>query len=228
MSNRSGLSIWSWFLGALISLLLFYSILKNFSFLRSSVVPVPVQSLPVVQYVPVLVPSRGPSQSLPVPQQSKEKESQVVSTVDGSYKGYIESAGKRYYVYSPSVVSETYKYRVSGVNIKCLTVDINGVPFEAMLDTGASYVVLSLDAVRKLGIKEFVGSGIQRTASGFVPAYYFYASVKLGSFEIKDVKCSYLPSNPRANSYVLLGGSFLSHFNYSINESEGTVTFKLK
>lgn len=154
----------------------------------------------------------------------KEKQSQLVSTVGGGYSGYIEYNGKRQSVYEPVVTSQTFKYR-SVNNIKYLDVEINGVPFEMMLDTGASYVALNSDAVQKLGVKNFVGQGVHNTANGKIQVNYFYvSSLKLGSFEVKDVKCGYSPSN----SYNLLGGSFLQHFNYEINESAGTITFVAK
>lgn len=216
MSNRSGLTIWSWFLGALISLLFFYFILKIFPPCPSDVY-VPVQSPPVFQHVPD--PSR--SRSLPV---LPGKESQIVSTAGGDYSGYIEHDGKRYDVYEPFIKSQTFRYYSQGRNTKILTVEINGVPFEMLFDTGASYVSLNSDAVRKLGVKSFVREIMVNTTSGRTASYQFYASIKLGSFEVNDVECGYIP----ASSQNLLGGSFLKHFNYSIDESVGTITLSLK
>ncbi|MDP3048319.1 MAG: retropepsin-like aspartic protease [Thermodesulfovibrionales bacterium] len=211
MGNRSGLNVWSWFFGALITLVFVYLFLKIIPS-RPSVVYVPVQSPSVVQSVPNVL--------LPVPQQFKQRESQLVSTVGGGYSGYIEHGGKRYDVYEPAVKSQTFKYR-SRADTKNLDVVINGIPFELVLDTGASDVSLSSDAVRTLGIKEFVREQIYNTASGRSVGYIFYASVKLGSFEVRDVECSYVPSS----AHNLLGGSFLKHFNYSVDESAGTITF---
>lgn len=162
--------------------------------------------------------------SQPVSQLLKEKESQIVSTAGGDYSGYIESDGKRYNVYEPFVKSQTFKYYSRGRNTKILTVEINGVPFEMLFDTGASYVSLNSDAVRKLGIKSFVREAVVNTANGRTASYQFYASVKLGSFEVKDVECGYSP----ASSQNLLGGSFLKHFNYAVDESVGTITLSLK
>lgn len=222
MSTRSGLSIWGWFLGALISFLFFYLILKIFP-PRPSLVYVPVQSFPVVQSVPY-VPSGDIQKSQPVPQQFKKEESQIVSTTGGDYSGYIEHDGKRYNVYEPFVKSQTFRYRSQGINTKILTVEINGIPFEMVFDTGASDVSLNSDTVRKLGVKSFVREVMVNTANGRAISYQFYASVKLGSFEVKDVECGYSP----ASSHNLLGGSFLKHFNYTVNESIGTITFTLK
>lgn len=209
------------------------------------VVYTPVQSSPAVKSVsaaPALMPvikhyatyeemcADNPSHSCPkIPLASdflgkKGKESQLVSTVGGGYSGYVEYNGKRQSVYEPAVTSQTFKYR-SVNNIKYLDVEINGVPFEVILDTGASIVALNSDVIRRLGVKNFVGQRVHSTANGKVLANHFYVfSFKLGAFEVKDVECSYSPSN----SHNLLGGSFLKHFNYEINESAGTITFAAK
>lgn len=195
---------------------------------RPSVVSVPVQSPPAIQSVsvPVTVPvlPRYASLPLPVPYQPEKKESQLVSTAGGGYSGYIEYNGKRQSVYEPAVVSQTFKYR-SVSNIKYLDVEINGVPFEVMLDTGASYVCLSSEALRILGINRFNQTIKMKNVIGMFDAHGFrLSSLKLGSFEVRDIEAFYIPSS----SYNLLGGSFLKHFNYEINESAGTITFVAK
>ncbi|MBI5204803.1 MAG: retroviral-like aspartic protease family protein [Nitrospirae bacterium] len=226
----------------------------NLYFSRPPVVYAPAQSSPFVQSVPIQsVPvqsvyyktyeemcAANPSsssclenspirtqmekQALLISQQSEKEKSQLVSTVGGGYSGYVEINGKRHSVYEPAVMSQTFKYR-SVNNVKHLDVEINGMPFEVILDTGASYVALNSDAIRKLGVKEFVGTGVHHTANGDVKVNYFYvSSLRLGSFEVKDVKCGNSPSNV----HNLLGGSFLKHFDYSINESSGTITFTPK
>lgn len=155
--------------------------------------------------------------------ESLVKESPVVRSVQGGYSGYIEVNGVRKEVYNPSVVSETYRYR-SASGVKYLPAKVNGIEFEMVIDTGASYVSLNSEAVRKLGVKEFTDKKIHSTAGGNVWAYYFPCSVLLGSFEVSNVQCSY---NPELKDN-LLGGSFLKNFNYSVNESEGAVTFSLR
>lgn len=216
---------------------------------RVSVQSLPVQSLSAVQSVPALVSSERhyetyaelcaakaadpsfvcsaetlASNKMGLSMEKEKKQSQIVSTAGGGYSGYIEYNGKRQSVHEPAVTSQTFRYR-SINNVKYLDVEINGVPFEVMLDTGASYVALNSDAVQRLGVKEFVGQGVLGTANGKIQVNYFYvSSFKLGAFEVKDVKCGYSPSN----SYNLLGGSFLQHFNYEINESAGAITFEAK
>jgi clan AA aspartic protease (TIGR02281 family) len=164
-----------------------------------------------------------PCPSVPVGME-KSKESPVVHSVPAGYQGYIEVNGVKKEIYSKAVVSETYHYR-SVSNVKFIPVKINGIEFDMMIDTGASSVSLNLDAVKKLGITKFADKGISNTAGGSVLSYYFPCSITLGSFEVSNIQCSY---NAENTSFNLLGGSFLKNFNYSINESENTITLSLR
>jgi len=116
--------------------------------------------------------------------------------------------------------SQTIQYTVRG-GVKYIDVEINGIPVEVMIDTGASFVSLNSDTINKLGIRSFSGQVMAYTAGGVVPAYTFKcSSVKVGNMEVKDIDCSYLPTN----SHNLLGNSFLSHFSYSFNARNNTIT----
>lgn len=156
--------------------------------------------VPVQGHIPSSVPFSPkqniplPSPSLPVPDRSKV-------------------------LYSSSK-SQTIRYIVKG-GVKYIKAEINGIPVEVVIDTGASYVSLNSDVINKLGIRSFTGQHISHTAGGVVPSYTFKcSSVKVGNMEVKNIDCSYLPTN----SHNLLGNSFLSHFSYSFNEKERTIT----
>lgn len=106
-------------------------------------------------------------------------------------------------------------------NIKYLQISINGLPFEAMLDTGASSIAVTRETVERLGVTRFDGRVMSHTANGKAYGYLFKcASVRLGQVEVKDVECKYMP-NLNMN---LLGRAFLKNFNLSINELEKTLT----
>lgn len=168
-------------------------------------------------------PSYSPSFSVPS-DPVLVKQSPVVRSVPSGYQGYIEVNGVKKEIYSSAVTSETYRYK-SVSNVKFIPIKINGIEFDAMIDTGASEVSLNFDAVRRLGVTQFTDKKVHDTAAGSVWAYYFPCSITLGSFEVLNIQCSYNPENVGEN---LLGGSFLKNFNYSFNESENTITLSLR
>ncbi|GER94665.1 hypothetical protein A45J_2429 [hot springs metagenome] len=119
-----------------------------------------------------------------------------------------------------STKTQIIQYYVKG-GVKYIDAEVNGISVPVMIDTGASFVSFNSDTINKLGIRSFSGQQISRTAGGIVSSYTFKcSSVKVGNFEVKDIDCSYLPSN----SENLLGNSFLSRFSYSFNESDNTIT----
>lgn len=106
-------------------------------------------------------------------------------------------------------------------NIKFISGEINGINVEFIFDTGASDIALNAETIKKLGIKDFSKTARYKTAGGIVVGYKFVCStIKVGDFEIKDVDCAYNPSA----SENLLGGTFLTHFNYYIDELTSTIT----
>lgn len=121
-----------------------------------------------------------------------------------------------------SAESQTLRYyKKNQPGMKYLTAEINNIPFEVMLDTGASYIALNSDTVKSLGISSFTRKTTASTAGGIVNAYLFDCdSVKLGSMTINNVICEYVPTL----RFNLLGNSFLSHFIYSINDEDETIT----
>jgi clan AA aspartic protease (TIGR02281 family) len=124
--------------------------------------------------------------------------------------------------YSKSKMTIRYYARPELHNMKLLTIKANGVPTEAIFDTGASYIVFNRETINKLGIRSFSRTQISQTASGPTISYMFrMPSIKLGTIELRNVECAYVP----ASEDNLLGGSFLANFVYSINEADQTITF---
>lgn len=125
--------------------------------------------------------------------------------------------------FAASAAGETVKYYQKNVSgLKYLTVHINGMPFEMVFDTGSSHMVVNAEAMQKLGISKFSKKLSGDSVNGTVQSYCFIAgSVKVGATEIRDVEIHYIP-NSKMN---LLGGTFLSNFNYFVSERDKSITF---
>jgi len=166
----------------------------------SAASPVP----PLVQHVPAqpsgqsLSLSETPTHSLPAP---VSPSSEVISS---------------------SSSSQTLQYYTKhNSNMKYLTVEINDIPFEFMLDSGSTNVALNAVSMRKLGLPASMQKVNSRTAGGVVESYLFTCpSVRLGNMAVNDVTCSYVPTLDTN----LLGTSFLRHFTYSVDEQAQTIT----
>ena len=113
-------------------------------------------------------------------------------------------------------------YLKNSENIKYLSIEINSVPVEAIFDTGASFVSVGSDVIRSLGVQSFNRIENAVTPGGAAVSYSFICeSIKVGGIEVKNVRCVYIP----AMRGTLLGGSFLSLFNYSVDENNRAITF---
>jgi len=88
---------------------------------------------------------------------------------------------------------------------------INGQAVQFLVDTGASAVSLSAEQAQRMGLNYQKGQLIQMsTANGMVPAWRMkLASVRIGDVVVYDVD-SVISSG--SMPFVLLGNSFLSHF----------------
>jgi aspartyl protease family protein len=88
---------------------------------------------------------------------------------------------------------------------------INGRSVQMVVDTGASVVSLSIEEAERMGLNYKGGQPVQMsTANGVIPAWRLkLASVKVGDVLVYNVD-SVVSSG--AMPYVLLGNSFLSHF----------------
>jgi aspartyl protease family protein len=88
---------------------------------------------------------------------------------------------------------------------------INGNTVQFMVDTGATAVSLGVADATRMGINFKAGQMVgMSTANGVVTAW----RVKLGSVRIGDVVVHEVDAlvSPASMPYVLLGNSYLSHF----------------
>lgn len=87
---------------------------------------------------------------------------------------------------------------------------INGATVRGLVDTGATYVSMSMSQARSLGIKlDGAPKGAMQTANGAVPAYL----VKLQSVKVGDITLSNIDGLVSAGDQggvVLIGMSFLN------------------
>lgn len=91
------------------------------------------------------------------------------------------------------------------------TGQINGSTVQFMVDTGATMVAMSIADAQRMGINYQAGQrGNVSTANGVAPAW----KVTLQSVRIGDVVVYQVDAlvSPAPMPYVLLGNSFLSHF----------------
>ena len=88
---------------------------------------------------------------------------------------------------------------------------INGKQTQMVVDTGATVVALSTAEAQRMGLNYQSGAPVQMsTANGVIPGWRIkLASVRVGDVMVYDVD-SVVSSG--AMPYVLLGNSFLSHF----------------
>jgi aspartyl protease family protein len=88
---------------------------------------------------------------------------------------------------------------------------INGQAVQLLVDTGATKVAMSVVDAERLGIKYKSGQPVQMgTANGVVPGWLIkVASVRVGDVMVYGVDAIV---SAGAMPYVLLGNSFLTHF----------------
>jgi aspartyl protease family protein len=100
---------------------------------------------------------------------------------------------------------------------------INGRAVNFLVDTGATYVALGAAQAQSLGIDFLHGQrGTGHTANGPVVMYRVaLTSVQLGEVMVYNVEAVVLP---QPMDQVLLGNSFLSHFEMKRNNDTMTLT----
>jgi clan AA aspartic protease (TIGR02281 family) len=122
-----------------------------------------------------------------------------------------------------TVISEKIPLRREG-NSYYATVVVNGDHVvDMVVDTGANSLVLPYKTAMECGVKiDASAMPIKmKVASGTVSKASLVTldSVKVGQFTAKKVECVVLP--PEAtNAPILLGMTFLGHFNFSMNGTE--------
>jgi aspartyl protease family protein len=135
---------------------------------------------------------------------------------------YLNSV-KKLDLLEKAVSSEKIPLRREG-NSYYATVMINGKHSEEMiLDTGASSVVLPYKVAVECGVKiddsavpmiATIADGSRVKSKGVL-----LDSVRVGKFTAEHVECMVLPPEAR-NAPMLLGMTFLSHFDFSIHGTE--------
>jgi len=142
----------------------------------------------------------------------------------------IEEKGKRYTVRLGEYVAAPYgggrsmvlspdhlgHYNVRG--------EINGVPVNMLLDTGASFVALPADQARRMGIDYLRKGrpGITSTANGSSQVWL----VKLDKVKVGDIELTYIDAtvSERGLDVILLGNSVLKQLDMKTDNGTLTLT----
>jgi aspartyl protease family protein len=100
---------------------------------------------------------------------------------------------------------------------------INGKTVDGVIDTGATFVSMSIAEAQRLGIDYLKGQkGMSSTANGVVPTYLVrLRSVRIRDVEVFDVQASVTTGQLPV---VLLGNSFLSRFKMVRDSDQLTLT----
>jgi len=136
---------------------------------------------------------------------------------------YFLNSVKKLEQLEKTVISEKIPLRREG-NSYFATVVINGKPPQEMIvDTGASSVVLPYNVAIECGVKpdESTATVIATVADGSKVKSKLLQldSVRVGKFSAEHVECVVLPPQAK-NAPTLLGMTYLSRFNFSINGTE--------
>ena len=126
----------------------------------------------------------------------------------------FEAGGRRFTLgLGQSSVAETV-LRASSSGHFFANAALNGVTFPAVIDTGATLVVLNWDQAERMGIDLRQSRRVTtHTANGPVPAYVItLASVQVGELGLLDVPAMVIEGGAEKLPAVLIGMSFLKHF----------------
>ena len=131
-----------------------------------------------------------------------------------SGRASFEAGGRRFTLgLGQSSVAETV-LRASSSGHFLANAVLNGVAFPAVIDTGATFVVLNWDQAERVGIDMRQGQRVMtHTANGPVPAYVItLASVQVGEIGLFNVPAMVIEGGAEKLPAVLIGMSFLKHF----------------
>jgi aspartyl protease family protein len=126
----------------------------------------------------------------------------------------FEASGRRFTLgLGQSSVAETV-LRASSSGHFFANAVLNGVTLPAVIDTGATLVVLNWDQAERMGIDMRQSERVMTsTANGPVPAYVItLASVQLGEIGLLNVPAMVIEGGAEKLPAVLIGMSFLKHF----------------
>jgi aspartyl protease family protein len=131
-----------------------------------------------------------------------------------SGRASFEAGGRRFTLgLGQSSVAETV-LRASSSGHFLANAVLNGVAFPAVIDTGATFVVLNWDQAERVGIDMRQGQRVMtHTANGPVPAYVItLPSVQVGEIGLLNVPAMVIEGGAEKLPAVLIGMSFLKHF----------------
>jgi len=126
----------------------------------------------------------------------------------------FEAGGRRFTLgLGQSSVAETV-LRASSSGHFFANAALNGVTFPAVIDTGATLVVLNSDQAERMGIDLRQSQRVTtHTANGPAPAYVItLTSVQVGEIGLLNVPAMVLEGGAEKLPAVLIGMSFLKHF----------------
>ena len=126
----------------------------------------------------------------------------------------FEAGGRRFTLgLGQSSVAETV-LRASSSGHFFANAALNGVTFPAVIDTGATLVVLNSDQAERMGIDLRQSQRVTtHTANGRAPAYVItLTSVQVGEIGLLNVPAMVLEGGAEKLPAVLIGMSFLKHF----------------
>ena len=152
---------------------------------------------------------------------TKEKAERISQYVDKLYQNEEPQQTQHQQEQSTTKAIVPFYNKPYSENLKFISVKINNIETEMMLDTGASYIAINNDTMQTIPNASPMIPTIMTTAGTPVKAYLFKAhSIKIGNMELFNVQCAYIPQTENN----LLGGSFLANFHYYINEIDKTLT----
>jgi aspartyl protease family protein len=125
----------------------------------------------------------------------------------------FEAGGRRFALgLGQSSVAETV-LRASSSGHFFANAVLNGMTFPAVIDTGATLVVLNWDQAERMGIDMRQSQRVMtNTANGPAPAYLItLASVQVGEIGLLDVAAMVIEGGGEKLPTVLIGMSFLKH-----------------
>jgi len=125
----------------------------------------------------------------------------------------VEVDGKRHTLGLGGGTVSTVRLQADARGHFFATVHINGVPVQAVVDTGASDVALNRVDARRLGVSlSQARRAMVATANGQQSVWLVtLASVQLGEILIPNVSAAVVEGGPEQLPVVLLGNSLLQH-----------------
>ena len=138
----------------------------------------------------------------------------------------LEIDGKRCTLRKGQGMATAVTLQADGQGQFFTTIRINGVPTQAIVDTGASDVAINSAEAKRMKINYTGGRRITiNTANGQCPAWQVtLASVQLDGIELRNVQGSVIEGGPERLKQTLLGMAFLNQVD--MQRSGSTMTLR--